>query len=273
MFLKSVFNSKEYISHHLHHLQLNLKTFRILSYHDQDNCFFIINLDSIFFSFFLGLVFISFFYSVSRNLNFEVPGKLQSFVELSINFVNKNIKELYPNNKNPLIAPLSLTIFFWIFLMNLMDLLPVDFIPFLCKYLFHISHMRFVPSSDINIVLAMSFSIFVLIIFYNILYKGFIGFFKSLFLEPFNNKYFLFFNFFLEIISLFSKPVSLGLRLFGNIYSGEMIFILISALLPWWIQWVLSVPWAIFHILIIFLQSFIFMVLTIIYLSITKKKH
>jgi F-type H+-transporting ATPase subunit a len=270
MLFKVIFNPKEYITHHLKNFQLNLKTFKILNYYDSNDSFFILNLDSIFFSCFLGLVFLIFFYCVSCNLSSQVPGNLQSCIEISVNFINKNIKELYPGNKNLLIAPLSLTIFVWIFLMNLMDLLPVDFIPFLCKKFFHISHVRIVPSTDINVVLAMSFGVFFLVIFYSILNQGFFGFLKSLFLQPFNNFFFLFFNFFLESISLFSKPISLGLRLFGNMYSGEMIFILISAFLPWWCQWILSVPWAIFHILIIFLQSFIFMVLTIVYLSMTN---
>ncbi|MCW5197421.1 F0F1 ATP synthase subunit A [Buchnera aphidicola] len=272
MFSRITFHTKEYIHHHLKNFQLDLKTFKILNLEQNSTSFFILNLDSIFFSFFLGFIFLFFFYYISQNLNLEVPGKLQSIVEISVDFVYKNIKDLYPHNRNYLIAPLSLTIFIWIFLMNFMDLLPIDFIPFFCQYFLNISNIRFVPSTDINVVFSISFSVFFLIIYYSILYQGLNNFLKSLFFHPFNHFCFVFLNFFLEFISLLSKPISLGLRLFGNIYAGEMIFILISALLPWWLQWILSVPWAIFHILIIFLQSFIFMVLTIVYLSMTDKK-
>jgi F-type H+-transporting ATPase subunit a len=272
MFSRITFHSKEYIHHHLKNFQFDLKTFKILNLEHNSTNFFILNLDSIFFSFFLGFIFLLFFYYISINLNIGVPGKLQSIVEISVDFVDKNIKDLYPCNRNFLIAPLSLTIFIWIFLMNSMDLLPIDFIPIFCQYFLNISNIRVVPSADINIVFSMSFSVFFLIIYYSILHKGLKKFFKDLFFHPFNHIFFIFLNFFLESISLFSKPISLGLRLFGNIYAGEMIFILISALLPWWLQWILNVPWAIFHILIIFLQSFIFMVLTIIYLSMTDKK-
>lgn len=273
MFSKIIFNPQKYINHHLYNFQLDLKTLKILNFQDSGKNFFVLNLDSIFFSFFLGFIFLSFFYFSSRKLSLKSPKNFQLIIEIFINFINKNIKEIYPENKNFLIAPLSLTIFCWIILMNLMDLLPIDIIPFFCKFFFNISNVKIVPSTDINIVLSMSFGVFFLILFYSILNKGLIGFLKSLFFQPFNHFFFLFFNFFLESISLLSKPISLGLRLFGNMYSGEMVFILISAFLPWWFQWILSVPWAIFHILVVFLQAFIFMVLTIIYLSLATKKH
>ncbi|NIG99380.1 MAG: F0F1 ATP synthase subunit A [Buchnera aphidicola (Periphyllus acericola)] len=273
MFSKIIFNPKEYISHHLKNFQLDLKTFKFLNVQDTSNNFFILNCDSIFFSLFLGFFFLFFFYIISKNLTLGVPGKLQSIVEISVNFINKNVKELYPHTKNNFIAPLSLTIFVWIFLMNLMDLIPVDFFPYFFNYFFHISHIKVVPSTDLNTVFALSFGVFFLILFYNISSKGIFGFLKSLFCQPFNNVFLYFFNFFIEFVSLVSKPISLGLRLFGNMYSGEIIFLLISAFLPWWIQWILNVPWAIFHILIIFLQALIFMVLTIVYISTAIEKH
>jgi F-type H+-transporting ATPase subunit a len=175
--------------------------------------------------------------------------------------------------QNPLIAPLSLTVFVWVFLMNLMDLIPIDFLPFISEKFFRFPAMRVVPSADINITLSMSLGVFVLILFYSIKVKGLIGFCKELTLQPFNHPVFFIFNFLLELVSLLSKPISLGLRLFGNMYSGEMIFILIAGLLPWWSQFSLNVPWAIFHILIISLQAFIFMVLTIVYLSMASQSH
>jgi len=175
--------------------------------------------------------------------------------------------------QNALIAPLSLTVFIWVFLMNLMDLIPVDFLPFLFEKFFKFPAIRVVPSADINITLSMSLGVFSLILFYSIKIKGFIGFFKELTLQPFNHPIFFIFNFLLESVSLLSKPISLGLRLFGNMYSGEMIFILIAGFLPWWLQFFLHLPWAIFHILIISLQAFIFMVLTIVYLSIASQSH
>jgi len=168
--------------------------------------------------------------------------------------------------QNKLIAPLALTVFTWVFLMNLMDLIPVDFLPYAAQYL-GLSHLRVVPSADVSITMSMSLGVFILIIIYSIKYKGISGFIKEYTLHPFNHWAFAPINLILELVSLLAKPVSLGLRLFGNMYAGELIFILIAALLPWWSQWVLSLPWAIFHILIITLQAFIFMVLTIVYLA------
>ncbi|WP_343189458.1 F0F1 ATP synthase subunit A [Buchnera aphidicola] len=275
MILEKILNPQQYINHHLHHLQFNLLNFNFINTNiNYKKNFFILNIDSFFFSFFLGFIFLFFFYKISKNSLNNKINKLQIFIEMIIEFVNNNIKEIFPNNyKNNLIGPLSLTIFIWIFLMNCMDLIPIDLFPLLMKYFFNISNIRIVPSADINITLSMSLSILILIIFYSIKIKTFKGFLKEIFTHPFNYPIFYIFNFFLEIINLFSKPISLGLRLFGNIYSGEMIFILINSFLPWWLQWVLIVPWAIFHILIIVLQAFIFMVLTIVYLSMAINKN
>ena len=165
---------------------------------------------------------------------------------------------------------MALTIFVWVFLMNLMDLIPVDWIPALATAS-GIHFMKIVPSTDLNVTLGMSISVFVLIIFYSIQQKGIGGFLAELSLQPLG-KWALPFNLFLELVGLIAKPISLALRLFGNMYAGEMIFILI-ALLPFWAQWMLSVPWALFHILIITLQAFIFMVLTIVYLAMAHDHH
>ncbi|WP_340147696.1 F0F1 ATP synthase subunit A [Buchnera aphidicola] len=264
--------SKKYISHHLQHYQFNLTNFSFVNsdINNQSNNFWLINLDSMFFSIFLGLIFIFFFYQASKKFTILVPNKIQTFIEIIINFINKNVVEIL-GEKNYFVAPLSLTIFVWIFLMNLMDLLPIDLISNIFKIIFHTSqNIRSVPSADINVTLSMSLGVFLIILFYSIKTHGLKNFIFNFFKHPFDYKIFFIFNFFLEIITLISKPISLGLRLFGNIYSGEIIFILISSLIPWWLQWILNVPWAIFHILVIFLQSFIFMILTIVYISISR---
>ncbi|WP_343192170.1 F0F1 ATP synthase subunit A [Buchnera aphidicola] len=271
-----IFNTQKYITHHLEHLKINLHTLNVFNIKDNMpvNDFWTLNIDSIFFSILLGASFLIFFFIMSKKMTYNtVPNKLQVIVELVIDFVNNNVREMYGTKNISLIAPLSLTIFIWVVLMNFMDLLPVDLLPFISEYYLNCTSLRIVPSSDINIALSMSFSIFILIMFYSCKYKGIVCFLKELIMQPFKNPFFFIINFILESISLLSKPISLGLRLFGNIYAGEMIFILIAGLLPWWSQWILAVPWAIFHILIIFLQAFIFMVLTIVYLSMASKKH
>ncbi|MDF7679551.1 F0F1 ATP synthase subunit A [Enterobacteriaceae bacterium ESL0689] len=262
---------QDYIGHHLNNLQLDLRTFSLVDPHNPPATFWTLNIDSMFFSVVLGLVFITIFRKVAKNATSGVPGKFQTAVEMIIGFVHGSVKDMY-HGKSKLIAPLALTVFVWVFLMNLMDLLPIDLIPEIAKRL-GLPAMRVVPSSDVNITLSMAIGVFFLIIFYSIKIKGVSGFVKELTLQPFNHWAFIPINLILEGVSLLSKPISLGLRLFGNMYAGELIFILIAALLPWWSQWVLNVPWAIFHILIITLQAFIFMVLTIVYLSMASEDH
>ncbi|WP_337264228.1 MULTISPECIES: F0F1 ATP synthase subunit A [unclassified Serratia (in: enterobacteria)] len=249
---------QEYIGHHLTHLQIGTG-------------FWSVNIDSIFFSVVLGVVFLAIFRKVAKNATSGVPGKLQTAVELLVGFVDNSVKDMY-HGKSKVIAPLALTVFVWVFLMNLMDLIPVDFLPHLGT-LAGLPALRVVPTADVNITLSMALAVFVLILFYSIKMKGIGGFAKELTMQPFNHPLFIPINLILEGVSLLSKPVSLGLRLFGNMYAGELIFILIAGLLPWWSQWVLSLPWAIFHILIITLQAFIFMVLTIVYLSMASEEH
>ncbi|WDI78801.1 F0F1 ATP synthase subunit A [Candidatus Purcelliella pentastirinorum] len=265
--------SQDYINHHLKYLQLDLRSFKLISSSVNSSNFWIFNIDSYFFSFFLGILFILFFkFVINNSFNNKFPNKLQIIIEIIVKFIQTNINSIYIGKKE-LIAPLSLTILSWIFLMNFMDLLPVDLLPLFFKLFFKINYLRAVPTSDINVTLAISLVVFSLIIYSKIKYQGFIFFIKQLFLHPFNNPLFILINLLLEITTLLSIPMSLSLRLLGNIYSGELIFILISGFVPWWIQWILSVPWAIFHILIIFLQSFIFMILTIVYLSMSLKKN
>lgn len=249
---------QEYISHHLMNLEVG-------------SGFWTFNVDSLFFSVLLGSLMMWFFYRVGQKATSGVPGKLQCFVEMVVEFVDTSVKDIF-HGKNALVAPLALTVFGWVFLMNLMDLIPVDFIPHTANIL-GISHQRVVPTTDVNITMSMSIGVFILILYYSIKIKGISGFARELGLQPFNHWAFIPINLILEGVTLLAKPVSLGLRLFGNMYAGELIFILIAGLLPWWSQWVLSVPWAIFHILIITLQAFIFMILTIVYLSQASEEH
>ncbi|WAI11781.1 MAG: F0F1 ATP synthase subunit A [Buchnera aphidicola (Macrosiphum albifrons)] len=272
MILEKISDPQKYISHHLNHLQIDLRYFQIVKPGTFSSHYWTLNIDSIIFSLVLGSLFLSIFYIVGKKITKGVPNKLQAAIELIFEFVNSNVKSMY-QGKNALIAPLSLTVFIWVFLMNLMDLVPIDFFPFISEKAFDLPAIRIVPSADINITLSMSLGVFILILFYSIKIKGSMGFLKELTLQPFNHPVFFIFNFILEFVSLLSKPISLGLRLFGNMYAGEMIFILIAGLLPWWSQCFLNVPWAIFHILIISLQAFIFMVLTIVYLSMASQSH
>lgn len=260
----SKFDTTLYIQHHLTNL----------SWHPASmaggSSFWSLNLDTLFFSIFLGLVFLITFALGARKATAGVPGPLQNFVEVLVDFVDKQVKDTY-HGDSPLIAPLALTIFVWIFLMNFMDLIPVDFFPFVAKGI-GIHYLRVVPTTDLNLTFGMSLTVFALIIFYNIKIKGVIGFSKELLLHPFG-KWFIPVNLILGLVHELAKPVSLALRLFGNLYAGELIFILIAALVPWGFQWLLGAPWAIFHILIITLQAFIFMMLTIVYLSMAHEGH
>ena len=279
--------STDYIAHHLTNWAYGLhpeKGWKVAydATEAAEMGFMKIHVDSMLWSIGLGIFFLALFWAVGRKATSGVPTKLQAFVELIVDFVDNSVRESY-NGPSKLIAPLSLTIFVWIFLMNFMDLLPVDYLPVIAQKIGgllghnpHHVYMKVVPSTDPNVTLGMSFSVFALIIFYSIKEKGFGGFIGELTLHPFSAKnpiakiLLIPVNFILEFVTLIAKPISLGLRLFGNMYAGELIFVLI-ALMPFWIQWVLSVPWAIFHILVITLQAFVFMMLTIVYLSLASQ--
>ncbi|MDN6275269.1 F0F1 ATP synthase subunit A [Psychrobacter sp.] len=278
--------SSEYISHHLTNWTYGYlpgEGWKVAYTAEEASQmgFSAIHVDSMLWSIGLGILFCAFFWMIAKKVTADVPSKTQAAVELIVEFVDNNVRESY-SGTSKLIAPLSLTIFVWIFLMNLMDLIPVDFIPGLAGQIGaamghdpHHVFFKIVPTTDPNITLGMAFSVFLLIIGYSIKEKGFGGFVAELTLHPFSAKnpilkiVLIPVNFILEVVTLIAKPISLGLRLFGNMYAGELVFILI-ALMPFWIQWALSVPWAIFHILVITLQAFIFMMLTIIYLSLAS---
>lgn len=282
--------STEYIKHHLTNWTYGKMpdgTWRVAENgtEAQQMGFNAIHLDSMLWSVTLGIIFCLIFWLAARRATVGEPGKFQSAIEMIIEFVDTSVRETF-HGKSRLIAPLALTIFVWILLMNTMDLIPVDFIPQLAAMVGasvfgmdpHHVYFKVVPTTDPNITLGMSLSVFALIIFYSIREKGIGGFVGELALNPFNPKnpvlkvIFIPINLILELVTFLARPISLALRLFGNMYAGELIFILI-ALLPFWIQWALSVPWAIFHILVITLQAFIFMMLTIVYLSMASEKH
>jgi F-type H+-transporting ATPase subunit a len=244
--------------------------------------FWSVNVDSMLFSIALGLFFIWIFRKAAKTATAGVPGSWQNFVEWVIEFIDESVRGSF-SGKNMLVAPLALTIFMWIFFMNLMDLIPVDWFPAVAGLL-GVGHLKIVPSTDPNITFGLSLSVFALVLFYSVKMKGPGGFAAELTLMPFqaNNKIvqalFIPVNFLLEGVTLISKPVSLSLRLFGNMYAGEMIFILIALMYGGGVVLgafggLLQLGWAIFHILIITLQAFIFMTLTIVYLDMASQEH
>ena len=275
--------ANEYILHHLTFLS-NREPKGVVD-------FTTIHLDSIFFSVFLAVLFGGAFYLAARKATTGVPGKFQNFVELLVEFVDKQVKDSF-HGTNKLLAPLALTIFCWVFLFNAMDVLPVDLLPAIAHGV-GIEHLKVVPSTDLNVTFAMSLTVFVLIIYYSIKVKGIGGFLAELTLQPFVAKNIVVkillvpVNLLLEIVPFLARPISLSLRLYGNLFAGEMIFLLLAALTlhgasqlssvgGWGLlvaQFALAFLWAVFHLLIITLQAFIFMVLTVVYLSMAQEKH
>ena len=262
------YSSGEYIAHHLTNLTFGQRpdgTWGIAHSNAEiaEMGFWSINVDTLGFSLLLGIGFLLMFRRVAVKVTTGVPGRAQNLVETAVDFVNSNIKSMF-TYPSATIGPLALTVFIWVLLMNAMKLIPIDFLP-QAAALAGVPYLKVAPSTDVNVTMGLALGVFLLILFFSVKQKGLGGFAAELSFHPFG-KWALPANLILESATLIAKPLSLGLRLFGNLYAGEMIFILI-ALLPWWIQWSLSVPWAIFHILIIFLQAFIFMVLTVVYLS------
>lgn len=255
MTIKDRLASAEYIEHHLHHWQTKSAAF---------------HLDTLVVSITIGIIFLACFYCAARKAHAGVPGGLQNFAEWMVEWVDNTVKEVF-HGKDALIGPLSLTIFIWVFLMSFMDLIPVDLVPRAAEAM-GAPYFRAVPTADLNLTFALSISVFFLIFFYSIKMKGIGGFTKEILTHPFGIWLFPI-NILFRVIEDFSKPFSLAFRLYGNLFAGELIFILIAALLPWWFQWIPGSIWAIFHILIITLQAFIFMILTIIYLSMASETH
>lgn len=264
--------ASEYIQHHLTNLQVCRDHGEWVWGHCAGN-FWTVNVDSMAFSVLLGVLFLAVFRRVATLATSGNPTKLQAAVELIIGFVDTSVRDAF-HGHSKVIAPLALTIFMWVLLMNLMDLIPVDWLPTIAASA-GVPYLKVVPTTDVNITFAMSISVFMLIIFYSIKMKGFVGFTKELTMHPIAPPtrgiglvfapFIIAFNLVLEGVSLLAKPVSLSLRLFGNMYAGELIFILIALLGLYQVP--LHFGWAVFHILIVTLQAFIFMMLTIVYLS------
>lgn len=262
--MEKIVSTADYVQHHLSHLTLNLHDFS-----NTNNGFWTLNLDTLLVSTVLGFLFLVIFMVAARFAVKGVPGGLQNAAEMAIESVDKSVKETF-HHENHLIGPLALTVFTWVFLMNFMDLIPIDFLPRLLGF-FGVEHFKAVPTADPMLTFSMSLSVFVLILYYNFKMKGGLGLLKEALTKPFGVWLFPI-NFVFRIIEECVKPLSLALRLFGNMFAGELIFILI-ALMPWWYQWVLGSVWAIFHILIILIQAFIFMMLTIVYISMAHDSH
>ncbi|CAE6966515.1 MULTISPECIES: F0F1 ATP synthase subunit A [Pseudomonas] len=279
-----------YIQHHLTNLTygqhpVNGWSFAHTAQEAKEMGFWAFHVDTLAVSVVLGLIFIVLFRLAARKATSDQPGGLQNFVEVLVEFVDGSVKDTF-HGRNPLIAPLALTIFVWVFLMNFMDLIPVDWLPKLAATLVGDPHLYFrvVPTTDPNATLGLALSVFALILFYSVKVKGIGGFLGELTMHPFSSNNIAMkillvpVNFLLEFVTLIAKPVSLALRLFGNLYAGELIFILIAimfsgGMLLGSLGGVLQLAWAIFHILIIVLQAFIFMMLTIVYLSMAHEDN
>ena len=257
----------EYIQHHLTNLCAGsgCETGGFWSWH----------LDTLFISFALAGLILFFGARVTKNLESGVPGGFQNFVEAILDFVSGQVRDAFPGH-NPLIAPLALTIFIWVWLMNFMDMIPVDLLPVLAN-LVGIHYLKVVPTTDLSTTMAMSLTVFALIVYYNIKVKGPVGYAKMFLFHPFG-KFLVPVNMIMTAIEELAKPLSLGLRLFGNLFAGELVFLLIALIggtlavgfaAMFWLplQIILDLAWLIFHLLVITLQAFIFMVLTIVYLG------
>lgn len=275
-----------YIKHHLQNLTCSFQEGHFHCAHTAEEAkamgFWAINMDTILVSLLLGLIFLFLFSRVAKSISTDVPSGMQNFVEWVVEFIDSSVRGSF-NGRSALVAPLALSIFAWIFLMNLMDLVPIDYISLITQPL-GIGHFKLVPTTDPNATIGMAIGVFLLVLFYSVKVKGLGGFVGELTLQPFG-KFGLPVNLFLEGVNLIAKPVSLALRLFGNMYAGEMIFILIAIMGASWMsfsfastllfssQVILSLGWAIFHILIVTLQAFIFMTLTIVYLDMAHQEH
>ena len=261
----------EYIIHHLHHLQVG-------------HGFWTFNVDSIAYALVLGLVGVLVMRSVAKSMTSGVPGRLQAAVEFLVEMVDSQAKGIVHNAESrKTVAPLALTVFIWVFLMNAMDLLPLDLLPKVGEAA-GVHYMRVVPTADLSVTMALSVSVLLICIFYNLKIKGAGGWLHELFTAPFGNHFLLYpFNFLMQMIEFVAKTVSHGMRLFGNMYAGELVFMLIALMggafftavgIPLAVGHVIAgTAWAIFHILIITLQAFVFMMLTLVYVGQAHDAH
>jgi len=244
-----------YITHHLTNLKVG-------------HGFWTLHLDTLLVSGILGLIVFVGMAKLASKATSGVPSGWQNLVEMVLSFVDQQVKDTY-HGKSPLVTPLAITIFVWVFVMNAIDLIPVDFLP-LTLGAVGVHYFKAVPTTDPNLTFGMSLTVFAIMIIMGIKVKGAGGFLHEVFTVPFGAKLAPL-NFLFRVIEDVAKPISLSLRLFGNMYAGEMVFILIALLGVW--QLPLALPWALFHILIITLQAFVFMMLTIVYMSMASESH
>ena len=268
----------EYIIHHLTHLQ-NHKQTSIVD-------FSVINLDSVFFTVLIGFIGVFTLWLAARKATSGVPGRFQAGVEMLVEMVDNQAKGIIHNPKSrKLVAPLALTVYIWVILLNAMDFLPVDLLPFIGEHVFGLPYLRVVPTADLSITMALSLGVLLTCLFYNIKIKGAGGWAHELVSAPFGDKVYLYpVNFLMQIIEFVAKTVSHGMRLFGNMYAGELIFMLIAlmggafALSATGIALFLGhivagTVWSIFHLLIVWLQAFVFMMLTLVYIGQAHDSH
>lgn len=251
-------SSVEYIKHHLTNLRVG-------------EGFWALNLDTLIVGWIFGGFLVWLSWRSTKNISIENPTGAQNVLEAILEFVDDLVMSVFPK-PDPLIGPLALTLFMWIFLMNAMDLVPVDWIPWAAT-LVGIPYFKVVPTTDPNATLSMALGVFVLSVYFSIRVKGMAEYLKGFLTHPFPGAPWTSpFNVIMTLIEELAKPLSMGLRLFGNLFAGELVFILI-AMLPWWIQFIPGGLWATFHLLIITLQAFIFMILTIMYLAMAQQSH
>lgn len=255
-----------------HHLSFNVKQVA-------DGGFWSINFDTLVVSSLLGFIIFGLLWWVVRNATAGVPGKRQAFIELMVDFIDDQVKGIFHGERHKFVAPAALTVFVWVFAMNAMDFLPIDIMAWIYHHVFGLESFRAVPTSDINATFALAISVWFLMIFFSIKVKGLGGWIHELFCSPFGSNPLVWpANFLLNLVEYVSKPLSHSLRLFGNMYAGEIIFLLLgmwaaTGLAGTIFGALLSGGWAIFHILIVALQAYIFMMMTVVYIAMAHESH
>jgi len=269
MAAESQLSPTEYIGHHLTNFTAQTG----------QGSFWTLHVDSLFMAVLMGFLGIGFFWWVARGATSGVPGKRQAFVELAFEFIDEQVKGIFHGDRHKFIAPAALTVFVWVLLMNAMDFLPVDIMAWIYEHVFHLHNWRGVPTADVNTTFALALSVWILMIYFSISVKGLGGWIHELFCAPFGGHPLLWpANFLFNLVEYISKPLSHSLRLYGNMYAGEIIFLLLwlwaaTGLAGTVFGAILGAGWAIFHILIVVLQAFIFMMLTVVYLAMAHESH
>ena len=258
-----------YIEHHLTYLTTQVS----------EGSFWVLHVDTLVTSIVLGIISLGFIWLIVRRATSGVPSKSQAFVELAVEFIDNEVKNTFHGNRHVLVAPMALTIFVWVLMMNAMDILPIDIMAWITENVLGAHNWKIVPTTDVNTTFALALSVWFLMIFFNIKVKGLGGWMHELFCTPFGkNPFFWILNLLFNFIEYVSKPLSHSLRLFGNIYAGEIIFLLLGMWAATGVSGtifgaILGAGWAIFHILIVTLQAFIFMRLTVVYISMAHESH